>query len=96
MKCCSNIQSLNLVENTIREDGAEVLAYGLENCVTLQTLNLDKNRIGNSYSGAAAISTAAAISAAFSSCNKLQVLSITESDIAPEGAKNSFEWTKDL
>ena len=81
LKCCSNIQSLNLAENTIREDGAEILAYGLENCVTLQTLNLDKNRIGYSYSGAAAIS------AALSSCNKLQVLSITESDIAPEGAK---------
>ena len=40
LKCCTNLQTLNLSSNSIGSDGAVALAEGLKCCTNLQTLDL--------------------------------------------------------
>ena len=52
LKCCTNLQTLDLMSNSIGSDSAVALAEGLKCCANLQTLFLSCNRIG-SYSAVA-------------------------------------------
>ena len=54
LKCCTNLQTLNLSYNSIGSDGAVALAEGLKCCTNLQTLNLGDNSIGSDSSVALA------------------------------------------
>ena len=47
LKCCTNLQTLDLSGNSIGSDGAVALAEGLKFCTNLQTLDLRNNSIGS-------------------------------------------------
>ena len=76
---CNSLETLNLEENYIGDDGAKALAGNLRHCNKLQTLNLEGNNIST---GGAKILTAA-----LQDCNNLQKLNLGKSNIGADGFK---------
>ena len=88
MKCCTNLLSLNLRDNSIGSDGAVVLAEGLKCCTNLQTLNLSLNSIGSDG--------AVALAEGFKCLTNLQTLEIDSNNIGSDVAVALAEGFKCL
>ena len=78
MKCCTNLQTLDLTNIIISSDGAVALAEGLKCCTNLQTLNLYYNTIGSNG--------AVALAEGLKCCTNLQTLHLNSNSIGSDGA----------
>ena len=86
MKCCTNLQTLNLSFNSIGSDGAVALSEGLKCCTNLQTLDLSFNSIGSDG--------AVALSEGLKCCTNLQTLNLHSNSISSDGAVALAEGLK--
>ncbi len=78
LKSCTNLQTLEISNNSIGSEGTVALADGLKSCTNLQTLNISKNSIGSEG--------AVALADDLKSCINLQTLGISLNGIGSEGA----------
>ena len=82
LKCCSKLQSLNLVSNAIRSEGAAALAFGLKCSSKLQSLNLVSNAIHSDG--------AQALAMGLQNSSSLQTLKLDDNkfSVVPKGCVN--------
>ncbi len=78
LKSCTNLQTLDIMNNNIGSKGAVKLADGLKSYTNLRTLNINRNSIGSEG--------AVALADGLESCTKLQTLNISNNSIDSEGA----------
>ena len=86
MKCCTNLQTLDLSSNSIGSEGAVSLAEGLKCCTNLQTLDLSYNSIGSE--------DAVSLAEGLKCCTNLQTLDLSSNSIGSEGAVPLAEGLK--
>ena len=86
MKCCTNLQTLDLSFNSIGSHGAVALAEGLKCCTNLQTLDLSSNCIGSDG--------AVALAEGLKCCTNLQTLDLSSNGIGSDGAVALAEGLK--
>ena len=88
VKCCTNLQSLDMSGYKISSEGVALLFYNHQCLVNLHTLNLSCNKIGSD--GARVLSKVLVL------CKKLRCLDLTRNDIGDDGAVALAEGLKDL
>ena len=88
VKCCTNLQSLDMSGCKIGSEGVALLCDDHQCWVNLHTLNLSYNKIG---SGGAQV-----LSKVLVHCNNLRCLDLTSNDIGDDGAVALAEGLKDL
>ena len=86
MKCCTNLQTLDLCDNMIGSDGAVTLAKGLKCCTNLQTLDLCDNIIFSDGG--------VALAKGLKCCTNLQTLDLSVNSIGSDGAVALVEGLK--
>ena len=86
LKCCTNLQTLDLSDNSVGSDGAVVLAERLKCCTNLQTLNLSDNSIGSDV--------AVALAEGLKCCTNLQTLNLSYNSIGSNGGVALAEGLK--
>ncbi len=78
LKSCTNLQTLEISNNSIGSESAVALADGLKSCTNLQTLNINYNSIGPEG--------AVALADGLKSCTNLRTLNISYNSVGSEGA----------
>ena len=86
LKHCPNLQTLDLLGNSIGGDGAKALTDCLKHCPNLQTLNLRSNSIGDNG--------AKALADGLKHCPNLQTLNLRSNSIGDDGAKALVDGLK--
>ena len=88
IKCCTNLQSLDMSDYKISSEGVALLFDDHQCWINLHTLNLRKNKIGSD--GARVLSKVLVL------CKKLHCLDLTDNGIGDDGAVALAEGLKDL
>ena len=86
IKCCTNLQTLNLGYKHIGSDGAVALAEGLKCCTNLQILELSSNSIGSD--------STVALAEGLKCCTNLQTLDLSSNSIGSDSTVALAEGLK--